>query len=100
MIDSETKETKAALENRTRLGEFAQYTIDRKEMPKYQMKWNTESLDGLPGLHSALRDVGRSIWWARLRNWVSRIQSQQQLLQVAILIVLSLDLSLRLIIFL
>ncbi|KAJ5413288.1 hypothetical protein N7465_005593 [Penicillium sp. CMV-2018d] len=68
-FDAETNEAKPCFENRSRLGEFAQYTIDRGEMMEYQVKWNSRSLDGLPGLHSALRKSGHSIWWAHFRNW-------------------------------
>ncbi|KAJ5969761.1 hypothetical protein N7501_006009 [Penicillium viridicatum] len=68
-FDAETNEAKPCLENRSRLGEFAQYTVDRGEMMEYQVKWNSRSLDGLPGLHSALRKSGHSIWWAHFRNW-------------------------------
>ncbi|OQD60742.1 hypothetical protein PENPOL_c021G01153 [Penicillium polonicum] len=68
-FDAETNEAKPCFENRSRLGEFAQYTVDRGEMMEYQVKWNSRSLDGLPGLHSALRKSGHSIWWAHFRNW-------------------------------
>lgn len=75
-------------QTRTRLGEFAQYTIDRGEMAQYQMKWNTESLDGLLGLHSAWRDSGRSVKWARFTNWLRRHRHQLEVIQTAIIMAL------------
>lgn len=76
------------LQTRKRLGEFAQYTVDRGELPEYHMKWNTESLDGLPGLHSAWRNSGRSIWWALWTNWMRRHRHQLGMAQMAMMMVL------------
>ncbi|OAQ99785.1 hypothetical protein LLEC1_06514 [Akanthomyces lecanii] len=75
---------KPCLQTRSRLQEYAQYTIDRGQLRGYQMKNNFESLDGLPGMHSALRDSGRSIWWAECKNWHSRNQHRLQLVQYGI----------------
>ncbi|PLB40483.1 uncharacterized protein BDW47DRAFT_88300 [Aspergillus candidus] len=37
----------------------------------YRAEWNTQSLDGLPGLESARKESGglRSVWWGRVGNW-------------------------------
>ncbi|KAB8276093.1 hypothetical protein BDV30DRAFT_206736 [Aspergillus minisclerotigenes] len=80
-IDPETNEPKPCFTNRPRLGKFAEYTINRGEMPEYQMQWNSRSLDGLPGLHSAMRDKGESIWWARVTNWASYYHFQLDIIK-------------------
>lgn len=41
-------------------------------MQTYQREWNTRSLDGLPGLRSALKDSGHYTWRVELENWLSR----------------------------
>ncbi|KAE8351270.1 hypothetical protein BDV28DRAFT_162463 [Aspergillus coremiiformis] len=70
--DPDTKETRPCFINRQRLGEFAQRTLDRGELPGYHQQWNSKSLDGLPGLHSALASQGQYIWWAQFKNVVNR----------------------------
>lgn len=52
-------------------------------MPRYQVQWNSRSLDGLPGLHSSMRDKGESIWWARVTNWVSYYHFQLDVIKTA-----------------
>ncbi|KAB8262239.1 hypothetical protein BDV32DRAFT_147891 [Aspergillus pseudonomiae] len=80
-VDPETNQPRPCFTNRPRLVKFAEYTVNRGELPGYQMQYNSRSLDGLPGLHSAMRDKGESIWWARVTNWASYYHFQLDIIK-------------------
>jgi hypothetical protein len=75
-MDPETHKSKAYLKDRRTLGQFATKKVASGQMQTYQQEWNTRSLDGLPGLRSALKDSGEYIWRVELKNWLSRHRNE------------------------
>ena len=57
-------------------------------MQTYQQEWNTRSLDGLPGLQSALKDSGHYIWRVELENWLSRHRTKVETVKSFALVLL------------
>lgn len=70
--DSESQEFKPYLKDRETMGHFAAKTVSAGKLQKYQEEWNSRSLDGLPGLRSALQDSGYSSWRQELENWLNK----------------------------
>lgn len=70
--DPETDKSKPYLEDRQTLGYFAAKKVSAGLMQKYQQECNSRSLDGLPGLRSALKDSGHYTWRVELENWFSQ----------------------------
>ncbi|OAA72572.1 FMN-binding split barrel [Cordyceps fumosorosea ARSEF 2679] len=92
--DAAAKEPTPRLLTRPRLDQFGQYTVDRGQLQDYKKRHNTRSLDGLPGLHCALRDSGQSVWWAECQNWHCRHQPTIERVQMGIILGLLLLLAL------
>ncbi|KAJ5966298.1 hypothetical protein N7481_013012, partial [Penicillium waksmanii] len=70
--DSETDESKPYLKDRETLSRYAAKMVSSGKTQEYQQECNNRSLDGLPGLQSALRDGGNSIWRLKLENWLNQ----------------------------
>ena len=87
-VDPETNEPKPCLTNRARLGRFAEYTLTRGELPGFHIQHNSRSLDGHPGLYSALRDKGEAVWWAKVRNCGSYYRHQFEIIKTVMAIML------------
>ncbi|KAL5338273.1 hypothetical protein BJX70DRAFT_408710 [Aspergillus crustosus] len=68
-FDSETNEPKPYFKDRETLTNWASKKVEAGDMRAYQGEWNSRSLDGLPGLRTALQDKGQSIALANLTNW-------------------------------
>ena len=47
-------------------------------MSQYQAKWNTSSLDGLPGLQAARRDGKEWLWLESIRAWIRKVAAQKE----------------------
>ncbi|PKX95202.1 uncharacterized protein P174DRAFT_449661 [Aspergillus novofumigatus IBT 16806] len=62
-LDPETHEPKPYLRDRETLGHFAAKKVEKGQLRSYQREWNSSSLDGLPGLWSAIRDDGGMCGW-------------------------------------
>lgn len=86
--DPTLDEPKPCLLTRPRLEEFARYAVDRGQTLEHQQKWNSSSLDGLPGLHTALRAGGHSVFWAECMNWYRRNQHVIVLVQTGVIVML------------
>ncbi|KAL4797980.1 hypothetical protein BDV19DRAFT_397278 [Aspergillus venezuelensis] len=67
--DSETNEPKPYLQDRKTLSNWAGKVVEAGGIRSYQSEWNSRSLDGLPGLRTALQDSGQSVQLAKLSNW-------------------------------
>ncbi|KAF3028816.1 FACT complex subunit [Penicillium rubens] len=72
LTDDPETEPSPYLKDRQTLGHFAAKTVSAGQIHKYQQEWNSRSLDGLPGLRSALKASGHYIWRVELENWFSR----------------------------
>ncbi|KAE8393329.1 hypothetical protein BDV23DRAFT_149486 [Aspergillus alliaceus] len=84
--DPETNEPKPYLKDRETLGYWAGKKANAGQMRAYQKEWNVRSLDGLPGLHSALRDNNKSVWRARLGGWMNRHRDELEMAKTSILL--------------
>ncbi|KAL4946769.1 hypothetical protein BDV06DRAFT_208420 [Aspergillus oleicola] len=67
--DPETNEPKPYLQDRKTLSNWAGKVVEAGGIRSYQSEWNSRSLDGLPGLRTALQDSGQSVQLAKLSNW-------------------------------
>ncbi|CAG8907231.1 unnamed protein product [Penicillium egyptiacum] len=79
--DPETDKSSPYLQDRQTLGHFATKKVSAGQMQKYQQEWNSRSLDGLPGLRSALKDSGHYTWQLELENWFSQHWNEVQILK-------------------
>lgn len=68
------------------MGHWASKQIEKDTLREYQKKNNAYSLDGLPGLRAAVRDAGRSVWWAKMIAWMGRIAAQREALGIGMLV--------------
>lgn len=68
-FDSETNEPKPYFKDRETLGNWASKKVEAGDIRAYQGEWNSRSLDGLPGLRTALQDKGQSVILANFGNW-------------------------------
>jgi hypothetical protein len=50
------------LQDRETLSLWAGKKLEKGELQDYRKEWNSESLDGLPGLRAARRDLGHKLW--------------------------------------
>ncbi|KAL4806801.1 hypothetical protein BDV18DRAFT_168375 [Aspergillus unguis] len=67
-FDSETNSPKPYLKDRETLSYWARKQVEGGDIRAYQREWNSRSLDGLPGLQTAVQDKGQSIYLAKLGN--------------------------------
>jgi hypothetical protein len=79
--DPETDKPSPYLKDRQTLGHFAAKAVSAGQIHKYQEEWNSRSLDGLPGLRSALKASGHYIWRVELENWFSRHWNEVDILK-------------------
>lgn len=68
------------------MGHWAHRKIETNTLLDYQRKNNSESLDGCPGLRSAVRDGGGRVWVVLARAWVRRVAGQREGLGVGVLV--------------
>lgn len=84
--DPETDEVKPYLKDRETMGYWAGKKVSAGQMRAYQQECNSSSLDGLPGLHSALRDNHKSVWRAKLAGWMNRHRDELEMTKTSILL--------------
>lgn len=72
--------------DRETLGHWAGQKVEKNEMGEYQMKNNAESLDGLPGLKSARRDLGEWIAVVDGKAALRRVMGQKDALVVGVVL--------------
>ncbi|GIK05740.1 hypothetical protein Aspvir_009853 [Aspergillus viridinutans] len=84
-LDPETHEPKPYLKDRETLGHFASKTVEKGQLRSYQRQWNASSLDGLPGLWSAIGDNGEYVWVGRVRNWLHRHEEEIEVVKTSLL---------------
>ena len=79
--DSETQgEIKPVLLDRDTIGHWSRKKVENNELLDYQAEWNSSSIDGCPGLRSAMRDHGDTVWLALAKARVRRIAAQREAL--------------------
>lgn len=72
--------------DRETLGRWAGTKVERGEMQQYQKAWNARSLDGVPGLRSARRDLGERLWLTDRTAWLRRILAQREALVFGVVV--------------
>ncbi|KAL4973300.1 DUF1446-domain-containing protein [Aspergillus desertorum] len=85
-FDEETNQPKPYLKDRDTLGNWANKKVGAGEMRAYQGEWNSRSLDGLPGLRTALQDKGQSVRLAKLSNWTHYHTDEIELVKTSALL--------------
>ncbi|KAL8854347.1 MAG: hypothetical protein Q9221_000834 [Calogaya cf. arnoldii] len=70
------------MRDRESMGHWASKRMEKDELREYQTNNNAFSLDGLPGFRVAIRDSGKSVWWARMSAWVRRVGVQKGALTI------------------
>ncbi|EAW06815.1 pyridoxamine 5'-phosphate oxidase family protein [Aspergillus clavatus NRRL 1] len=84
-LDPDTNEPKPYFKDRETIGHWASNKVEKGQLRAYQQQWNARSLDGLPGLWSAVADSGRSVWVGRARNWMRRHGEEIELVKTSVL---------------
>ena len=85
-VDPETNNTKPYLQDRDTLGHWTGKRVESNELRTYQKEWNVRSLDGLPGLHTALKDNHQLVWLKQLGNWTRRHRDEIEMVKTSILL--------------
>ncbi|KAL4999215.1 hypothetical protein BDV10DRAFT_193871 [Aspergillus recurvatus] len=85
-FDEATNEPKPYFKDRDTLGYWATKKVEAGEMRAYQGEWNSRSLDGLPGLRTALQDKGQSVHLANLSNWIRCHRDEIELVKTSALL--------------
>ncbi|KAL1953656.1 hypothetical protein VTO42DRAFT_2405 [Malbranchea cinnamomea] len=83
--DPTTQEPKPYLQDRQTLAQWAHTKDATDGLETYRQANNAESLDGLPGLRTALRRQGRGALAVEARIWLSRHRRQLELVGAALL---------------
>ncbi len=80
------EETKPVLLDRDTMGRWARKKIETDSLGEYQAEKNARSLDGCPGLRSAMRERGDWVWLVLLMAWVRRMRGQREAMGVGAVI--------------
>ena len=83
--DAETnQELEPALLDRDTLGHWARKKIESNRLLDYQAENNSDSLDGCPGMRSAMRYHGDIVWLTLAKAKVRRVVAQTEALSVGV----------------
>ncbi len=64
--------------DRQTMGHWASKQIEKGALRDYQKMNNAFSLDKLPGLRTALRDAGYTVWVSKITAWVRKVGRGQK----------------------
>ena len=70
---SKQPDAEPILLDRDTMGHWANNKISKNELLTWQAKYNSSSLDGLPGIRAAMRDNGESVPWTLLKARARRV---------------------------
>lgn len=76
----------SAFEDRDTLGHWAKVKTEKNELQAYQMEMNAKSLDGLPGLRAARKDLGHRPWVDDVKARAHAVWAQKEALGVGVLV--------------
>lgn len=82
-------------EERPTLDKWAGGQVEGDKVQEYHRKNNVDSIDGLPGLRTARRAVGQTLWLADLQSWASRRAAEWQSVCLGFLLALVFGLFLK-----
>ena len=77
-----SEKTKPVLLDRDTMGHWSRRKIETNTLLDWQREYNSSSLDGCPGMRSAMRDQGGRVWVALLKARVRRVGMQREALLV------------------
>ena len=79
-----SKELIPILEDRDTMGHWSRNKIEKNELLEWQAYYNSSSIDGCPGMRSAMRDHGDRVWFVLIRARVRRLLAQKEALSVGL----------------
>ncbi|OOG00683.1 hypothetical protein ASPCADRAFT_511623 [Aspergillus carbonarius ITEM 5010] len=85
-VDPKTHDTNPFLQDRNTLGHWTGKKVRSNELRAYQKEYNVRSLDGLPGLNTALKDNHQLIWLKQVGNWARRHRDEIEMVKTSVLI--------------
>lgn len=71
-------ETEPILLDRDTMGHWSHRKVETNTLLDYQAEYNSSSLDGCPGMRSAMRDRGDRVWVMLLKARIRRIGTQTE----------------------
>lgn len=80
--EKSTDEIESVLKDRDTMGHWSRNMIEKNALLDWQAKWNSSSLDGCPGMRSAMRDHGDRVWVTLAKARLCRIFVQREALFV------------------
>lgn len=67
------------------MSKWAENKIQKGELESYQAEWNSDSLDGLPGMRIARKKKGENLLWVGdAAAWLKRTHWDTCLLSIAV----------------
>lgn len=73
------------MNDRDTLSKWAEKRIQKGELESYQAEWNSDSLDGLPGMRIARKKKGENLLWVGdAAAWLKRTRWDAYLLGIAV----------------
>ncbi|CAF9933180.1 MAG: hypothetical protein ALECFALPRED_005496 [Alectoria fallacina] len=91
--EGDTVETKPVLLDRDTMGHWSHRKVETNTLLDYQAENNSSSLDGCPGMRSAMRDHGERVWLALMKARIRKIGTQREAVLVGIFLGMALLLS-------
>lgn len=88
-------DTKPVLLDRDTMGHWAHRKVETNTLLDYQAENNSCSLDGCPGMRSAMLDHGERVWLTLLKARVRRVGTQREAILVGIFLGIALLLSVQ-----
>ncbi|KAF6228886.1 hypothetical protein HO133_006998 [Letharia lupina] len=79
-------ETEPILLDRDTMGHWSHRKVETNTLLDYQAEYNSSSLDGCPGMRSAMRDRGDRVWVTLLKARIRRIGTQMEAVLVGIVL--------------
>ncbi len=88
-------EVKPVLLDRDTMGHWSHHKVETNTLLDYQAEMNSRSLDGYPGMRSAMRDRGEKVWFMVLKARMRRLGTEREAILVGIFIGVALLLVLQ-----
>lgn len=93
--DVESGETKPILLDRDTMGHWSHRKVETNTLLDWQAEYNSSSLDGCPGMRSAMRDHRDRVWLTLMKARMRRIGAQSEAVLVGVVLGIALLLSMQ-----
>ena len=90
-------EVRPVLLDRDTMGHWSHRKVETNTLLDYQAEMNSRSLDGCPGMRSAMRDRGEQVWFMVLKARMRRLGTEREAILVGIFIGVALLLALQMV---